>query len=55
MAVDLSHTELVYLIQLVNADFCEKQRKDGRETPFECVVFQKLYAEEEKRREATGG
>lgn len=52
MAADLSHDELVYLIQLVNMDFCAKQRKDGKDTPFEAEVFRKLFAEMEVKRES---
>lgn len=54
MPLDLAHEELVYLMQLVNADFCEKQRRTGQETPFEATVFAKLSAsQDETRSEAT--
>jgi hypothetical protein len=53
-SMDLTHDELVYLIQLVNSDFCNKQRKNpGMQTPFECTVYDKLYTEMETKREAT--
>lgn len=52
MPLDLSHPELVYLLQLVNADFCEKQRRTQQPTPFEANVFEKLYAEMETKQGA---
>jgi len=42
MTVDLELGELEFLMQLVNQDFCNKQRATGEPTPFEAGVFRKL-------------
>lgn len=49
MSVDLSHKELVYLLLLVNSDFCEKQHRTQQPTPFEASVFEKLDAERNRQ------
>ena len=42
MTVDLELGELEFLMQLVNQDFCAKQRATHEPTPFEASVFRKL-------------
>jgi hypothetical protein len=38
----LTREELIYLLKLVNADFCDKQRRTQQPTPFEAEVYRKL-------------
>jgi hypothetical protein len=45
---DLTPEDLVYLMQLVNADFCNKQRKTQEPTPIEAEVFRKLQVLSQK-------
>jgi hypothetical protein len=45
---DLTREDLVYLMQLVNTDFCEKQRKTQEPTPIEAEVFRKLQVLSQK-------
>ncbi len=52
MTVDLELGELEFLMQLVNQDFCNKQRATHESTPFEAGVFRKLADGRQKNNDA---